>query len=529
MFNSIMSSNNMMVTPHWLATQVGSDILRSGGNSIEAMIASAAAITIVYPHMNSMGGDNFWLIKSSNDEAFAIDASGLSARKATIDFYKKKGFNSIPTRGDLSALTIPGAVSGWEKALNYSKKKLDGKKSLEELLEPAEQIAKHGILITNTLANNLINKKNELIVLKEFSEKFYDKKFIKAGNFIKFPELEETFKILKKNGLNDFYQGDINKKILSDLSKTQSPLSKEDFYNYNAYKIDPIKLKLKNYSLYNLPPPTQGLSSLMIMGILEKIRNRHENEFTFVHSVVEATKIAFKIRDKYISDPRFMKVDFKEFLDDEFLSKSAKKISFSKTLPWSNEYRKGDTVWLGAADKFGNVVSFIQSIYWEFGSGVFLPETGIILQNRGTSFSLNKTHHNSLIPGRKPFHTIQPALAIFNDGKIISYGTMGGDGQPQTQATILSRHIDLNMNPHDAINSPRWLLGRTWGDSNRNLKIENRFTKNFIGNLEKVGHEIELVGEFDEIMGHAGMIIRHKDGRLEAGYDLRSDGMAFGD
>ncbi len=528
MFHSVMSSNNMMVSPHWIATQVGSDILRSGGNAVEAMIASAAAITVLYPHMNSIGGDNFWLIKSSNDDILGIEATGLSAQKATISFYKKQGFSTIPTRGGLSALTVPGALSGWEKAFNYSKNKLDGRKSIEELLEPAEQIAKHGILTTNSLVKNLINKKNELSFLQEFSKKFYKDKILNVGKLLKFPELEQTFKTLKKNGLNDFYCGEVNKKILSDLSKTNSPLSKGDFYKYNSYNVDPIKLKLKNYILYNLPPPTQGIASLMIMGILDKIRNKYENDFTLIHSIVEATKIAFKIRDKYISDPRYMKIDEKKFLNDEFLMRSAKKINFDKASHWSKENKKGDTVWLGSADRYGNVVSFIQSIYWEFGSGIFLPETGIILQNRGISFSLNKKHHNCLIPGRKPFHTIQPALAVFNDGKVMSFGTMGGDGQPQTQAAILSRYIGLNMNPHDAINSPRWLLGRTWGHNSTNLKIENRFDKTLINQLKTVGHEIELMDQFDEIMGHAGALIRHKNGIIEAGFDYRSDGMAIG-
>ena len=152
----------------------------------------------------------------------------------------------------------------------------------------------------------------------------------------------------------------------------------------------------------------------------------------------------------------------------------------------------------------------------------------ILLINRGISFSLDENHHNCLVSGRKPFHTIQPALALFNDGRVMSFGTMGGDGQPQTQATILSRYVDYKMNPHCAINSPRWLLGRTWGDSSTTLKLEDRFSKTLINNLEKVGHDTELLGEFDEVMGHAGIILRHIDGKLEAGYDLRSDGMALG-
>ena len=197
-------------------------------------------------------------------------------------------------------------------------------------------------------------------------------------------------------------------------------------------------------------------------------------------------------------------------------------------MPWPDANIGVDTVWLGSTDSYGNSVSFIQSIYWEFGSGLILPKTGITLQNRGISFSLDQNNFNKLIPGRKPFHTIQPALAQFDDGRVMSYGTMGGEGQPQTQATIFSRYAIQNLNLQEAINKPRWLLGRTWGEETTSLKIEGRFSKETFEKLELLGHVIEKVGDFEEIMGHAGAIVTNANGLMHGAYDLRSDGAAIG-
>ena len=516
-----------MVAPHWLASQVGSDIMRSGGNAIEAMIASAAVISVVYPHMNSLGGDNFWLIVDKKKNVRAIEATGNAGKNVTAEFYKKKGLTSIPSRGPLAALTVPAAVSGWEKAFVFSQEKLEGKKSLEELLEPAKFISSKGFAVTKTLEKNLQVKKHELKNLKEFEKKYYKEELI-VGDLLKFPEMSETFKSLIENGLRDFYEGSLAKRILSDLSKTTSPLVKEDFVDYEASFINPLSISLKNACIYNLPPPTQGIASLLIHGIIDKNPQIYNNESQFIHYLVEATKIAFRIRDAHITDPRYMTLKIEKFLKNENIEELSNEIDFKKAKPWSIDNKLGDTVWLGSIDQYGNAVSFIQSIYWEFGSGIFLPETGITMQNRGISFSLDKHNHNYLQPKRKPFHTIQPALAVFEDGRLMPYGTMGGDGQPQTQAIIFSRYACMEKNLQDSINYPRWLLGRTWGDNNTKLRLENRFDIKIVEELKSLGHDIELVDDFDEIMGHAGALVRKNSGMIEAGFDLRSDGLAIG-
>ena len=530
MQSSKMSFKNMIVAPHHLAAKIGSDILKEGGNAIEAMIASAAMISVVYPHMNSMGGDNFWLISDKNNNVTAIDSCGGVAENASREFYINQGYKSIPSRGPLAALTVPGAVAGWKAAYDFSVKNLGGKLPISRLLYDAEQTANEGVAVTNTLKNNLNSKLKQLIDIPGFKDVYLKNgKIPELGDKILFPAMSKTFSNLIKNGLDDFYSGEISKDIISDLKKSGSPLTDSDFINYKSTFVKPLELKVKGAKLFNLPPPTQGIASIMILGVLDNLNNVYDNDVSFIHNIVEATKVVFKIRDKYICDPKYMEKDVNDFLINDFIKDLSKNVDPNVAMPWPDAAVGGDTVWLGASDNYGNSVSFIQSIYWEFGSGLILPKTGITMQNRGVSFSLDKNHFNKLMPGRKPFHTIQPALAHFDDGRVLSYGTMGGEGQPQTQATIFTRYAYQNQNLQKAINEPRWLLGKTWGDETTSLKIENRFSSDIIKKLKKTGHNVEIVDDFDEIMGHAGAIVRHSDNLVEGAYDQRSDGAAIGE
>ena len=530
MHTTKMSFKNMMVAPHHLAAKTGSDILKEGGNAIEAMIASAAMISVVYPHMNSMGGDNFWLISDKNKDVFAIDSCGGVAKNANRDFYINQGFKSIPTRGALAALTVPGAVAGWKAAHDFSVKEFGGKLPLSRLLYDAEQIAYDGIAVTNTLKNNLKSKLKQLIDIPGFKDIYLKNgKIPELGDKLLFPAMSKTFSNLIKNGFDDFYSGEISRDITSDLARLGSPLTEEDFVDFKSTFVKPLELKVKGAKLFNIPPPTQGIASLMILGVLDHLNNVYDSDFSFIHNIVEATKVVFKIRDNYICDPKYMKKNVNNFLDNNFIKDLAKSIDPQKAMPWPDASVGGDTVWLGASDNYGNSVSFIQSIYWEFGSGLILPKTGITMQNRGVSFSLDENHFNKLIPGRKPFHTIQPALAHFDDGRILSYGTMGGEGQPQTQATIFSRYAYQDQNLQKAINDPRWLLGKTWGDETTSLKIENRFSNETLNKLKIKGHNVEVVEDFDEMMGHAGAIVRHSNKLVEGAFDHRSDGAAIGE
>ena len=275
-----------------------------------------------------------------------------------------------------------------------------------------------------------------------------------------------------------------------------------------------------------MTPPTQGVVSLMILGILDQLKLKQfvVDSPEYVHHCVEATKQAFKVRDQYITDPAYMQQHAQEFLSPAFLKTLAEKVNSSKALPWGAGRAPADTIWMGVVDGAGHSVSFIQSIYHEFGAGIVLPKTGINWQNRGCSFSLDPKALNTLEPYRKPFHTLNPALALLKDGRSMVYGTMGGDGQPQTQCAVFTRTAVYGLDPQDAISRPRWLLGRTWGQTSDSLKLESRFDPALVKQLKEMGHDVEMLTDFDESVGHAGCIIREPSGILRGGWDPRSDG-----
>jgi oxamate amidohydrolase len=537
MLETARSTRGMVVAPHHLAAEAGLAVLREGGNAIEAVIAAAAAITVAYPHMNALGGDNFWLIHEPGKAPVAIDACGAAAQAATLEFYRQHGHTpattgAIPGRGPLAALTVAGAVSGWQEALGLSQR-WGGSLPLGRLLADAQHLARNGVAVTRTLHANTAAKRVELEGVRGFADLFLSGGAPRAiGAILRNAKLADTFEHLARQGLDDFYRGDLARQMATQLEAAGSPLRLADLEAHAARTVAPLSVKLSGGTIYNLPPPTQGLASLMILGILERLPRAAPGSVDWVHGLIEATKQAFLVRDAHVGDPAYMTVDPAPFLTSTALDKRARAIDPAKALPWPQPAHRGDTVWLGAIDGQGRAVSFIQSIYWEFGSGLVLPGSGIVWQNRGTSFSLDPAHHNVLKPGRKPFHTIQPALALLDDGRVMPYGTMGGEGQPQTQAMIFSRAISQGQDLQAAINAPRWLLGRTWGTAITNLRLEDRFDAAVYAGLHKAGHDVEIVGSFDEVMGHAGALIGHtkgaRAGLIEGAADPRSDGRVAG-
>lgn len=526
MLHTRKSYSGMVVAPHHLAAEAGSRILADGGNAIEAMVAAAAAIAVVYPHMNSLGGDNFWLIHEPGKEPVGIDACGAAGSVADVEYYRSRGLDAIPGRGPDAALTVAGAVSGWQAALRYSESR-GGGKTLEQLFESAVHHANEGVPVSATLANNAAGKLAELRDQPGFAEAYLkDGIPPSVGQLHKQPALAQTLKAMAAQGLDSFYQGKLSDLIINELQAAGSPIVVQDLRAHEALQVKPLSLEVAGHRLYNMPPPTQGLASLMLLGVFSRLGIQSIDDFDYVHGLIEATKQAFRIRDSQVSDPAYMDQPAEQFLNAELLDELAAGIDNRKAQPWPDAATGGDTVWLGAIDKEGRSVSFIQSVYWEFGSGVVLPSTGITWQNRGTSFSLDEKHHNCLKPGRRPFHTIQPALALLSDGRTMPYGTMGGEGQPQTQAMIFSRYVLGNCDLQQSITAPRWLLGKTWGSDVTNLRIEDRFAPEVVEQLKAAGHDVEVVGDFDEVMGHAGALVRHPNGLIEGASDPRSDGAA---
>ena len=252
-------------------------------------------------------------------------------------------------------------------------------------------------------------------------------------------------------------------------------------------------------------------------------------DFDFIHGLVESTKRAFRVRDRFVTDPKWIEEPLTRFLDAKFLDPEAEKIDRKKAAHWPQKWGEGDTIWMGAADASGLVVSYIQSIFWEFGSGCVLPRTGLLMQNRGASFSLDKNAANPLEPGRLPFHTLNPALAVLKDGRVMAYGTMGGDGQPQTQAMLFSRYALYGQPLDVAIDAPRWLLGKTWGSSHTNLRLESRFDGHLVDRLIDAGHDVDVIPEpYSDTMGHAGAVVMHPDRTFEGAHDPRADAGAVG-
>ncbi|MDH3579347.1 MAG: gamma-glutamyltransferase family protein [Hyphomicrobiales bacterium] len=518
----------MVVAPHALAAQAGASVLGEGGNAIEAMAAAAATIMVAYPHMNALGGDNFWLISSGAKAPIAIDACGAAAGLATAEFYGDGGHEAIPARGPLAALTVAGAASGIAQALEVSNA-WGGKMPLDRLLGEAISHARDGIAAPATLHNNTRDKRAELEDVPGFAALFLpDGEPVAQGARVAQPKLAATLEYLARAGLADFYRGDVARSMAHDLEAAGSPLRLADLEGHEAQVVEPLSVMLEGARVYNMPPPTQGLASLMILGIFERLGCDGAEDFAYVHALVEAAKQAFLVRDAHVTDPAYMTVNPSEYLTDAALDERARAIDPARALPWPHAAQPGDTVWLGAIDADGNAVSFIQSIYWEFGSGLILPESGVLWQNRGTSFSLDEGAVNALMPGRKPFHTIQPALALFNDGRVMPYGTMGGEGQPQTQAMLYTRYAHFGQDVAQAVAGPRWLLGRTWGAEATNLRIESRFREEVFDQLRAAGHDLEVVGDYEEIMGHAGMLVRMPNGDIEGASDPRSDGAAVG-
>lgn len=528
MLNTPRATRGMVTAPHHLAAQSGLAVLREGGNAIEAMLAAAATIAVVYPHMNSIGGDGFWLIAIPGQDPIAIDACGAAGANVSTEFYAKHGVNAIPPRGPLAANTVAGTVSGWGVAEQVSHE-VTGHLPLQRLLEDAIHYAEHGIPVTAGQTRLTDEKRGQMADAPGFADLFT------PGNTTPQPgarfsnaALAQTLRDISVQGPEGFYRGKLAKRISADLARVGSPITADDLAQYQAHRVTPLSVSTSVGQLYNMTPPTQGISSLQILALFDRLGIHNAESFAHIHGLVEATKQAFIVRNNEVTDPAYMGRSATEMLADSVLDSMASSIDMTRALPWPQPAADGDTIWMGAVDRNGIAVSFIQSIYWEFGSGVVLQESGIQWQNRGSSFQLNPTAPNALLPGRKPFHTLNPALAKLNDGRTLTYGTMGGEGQPQTQAAVFSRYAIFGQQLQEAVTAPRWLLGRTWGEESTSLKVEERFDADLIDALRNAGHDVAVVSPFNDMMGHAGAIALQPNGTLEGATDPRSDGVVAG-
>lgn len=510
---------------HTAAAAAGMDVLREGGNAIDAMIAAAATISVVYPHMNSLAGDGFWLVHKPGQAPFAIDACGSAAQLASIGWYNQQGFSQIPSRGALACVTPGGTLAGFSLAREQAQQlHMAPSLPLARLLAPAIAHARDGIVVTQSLQHA-----SEKLAAEGTGNAAFNELFVPAGNALRAATrlrnsaLANTLEQLARAGFNDIFHGELAQHIGAYFAAAGGPLRSGDLNAQRAQLCQPLQVSTSLGQCFNLPAPTQGVASLIILALYDRIYNPAWNEAERVHAIIECTKQAFRVRDAEVADPNRLSERWPGLLSDNHLDKLAACIS-DKALPWPHIAKPGDTVWLGCVDSDGVMVSFIQSVYWEFGAAVVVPDTGLVWNNRGVSFQLDPSARNTLAPGVKPFHTLNPAFAMLNDGRRLAYGTMGGEGQPQTQAAVFTRLLYEGRDLHAAIADGRWLLGRTWGDQQQDLKLEHDLFERIGSDLQARGHQLRAIPAHSELMGHAGAVISEVSGSAQAASDPRSDG-----
>lgn len=498
-------------------------MLREGGNAAEASVAVAAVLAVIYPHMNGIGGDSFWLLRDSEGKMTGIEACGRTGAGVSPDLYRGHGLTEIPTRGPLAANTVAGTIGGWQAVLAAARR-WGGRMPVPRILEDAIDHAAYGCPIAESLAGMLNSYGPGLASEPGFAEAFPADGTARAGAPFVQPALADSLRLLAAEGLDSFYRGGLAQTIAQELADVGAPVEADDLANYHATEASPLSVDLSVGRAFNMPPPTQGAASLMILALYDRLRADGDDDAGLIHRIVQATTSAYYLRDREIGDPAVMRGNPADWLAPEALAERAAGIGPGSVLPWGSEANAGDTVWFGVIDGDGQSVSAIQSIFWEFGSGVVLPRTGILWQNRGSSFVLDGDGPRVLAPNRIPFHTLNPAMAELNDGRVVVYGTMGGDGQPQTQAAMMARYAWLGQSAQQAVTGPRWLMGKTWGRADVLLKLEDRFGPDVAARLKDMGYPVQQLGAFDAMMGHAGMLVIHPDGTLEGGADPRSDG-----
>ena len=528
----VRALRGLVASPHRLASEAGRNLLERGGNALDAALAAATTIAVVYPHMNGVGGDNFWLIYDARRRMLlALNAAGRSAAAADLETYRARHGAAIPARGGPAALTVPGVVSGWWEAHRYSVERMGSSLAWRMQLEAAIHHASEGFVpsegqrrVTASVPS-LFNESAPAEVRGTLWPLFHPDR-LREARFVQ-RDLARTLTRIAEAGADEFYRGDLGRRLVRAAQDTGSPLSMEDLVAHRADWVEPLRVAYRGGEAASFPPPTQGFAALAILALLEPFDLATLPEDDYVHLIVEATKLAFEDRDRYLADPTVEPVPVERCLAGERLAQRRRRISQRATLASAGQAADGDTVAIVAADADGNAVSLIQSLYHEFGAGIVAGDTGVLLQNRGAFFSLDPTHPNRLAPRKRTAHTLIPSMYLVDGRPRLVYGTMGGEGQPQTQAALLTRILHRGLGPQAAVEAPRWLLGRTWGEETKALRLEARFEPGVVAALAARGHEVRVVEAWSDLMGHAHIIRLDPDG-LVGGSDPRADGAALG-
>jgi gamma-glutamyltranspeptidase len=512
-----------VAAPHELASVAGLQMLARGGTAVDAMVAVNAALGVVYPHMTGVGGDAFWLIHdAATGTQHVLNASGRAAAAATCELYA--GAAEIAPRGPRAALTVPGAVDGWAQAHARF-----GRMPFADCLRPAIDLARDGFPVAESPARYAAEYRDLLAGTPYLGPGGAPPR---RGDILRLPRLADTLEAIATGGRDAFYEGEIAAAIAAHLAREGGVLTADDLAAHRSDWVEPVRVRYRGRDAVAPPPNSQGFAGLAILGMLDHVdvAALAGDPAAYVDAVVRATALAFEDRDRHLCDPDFGDVPLERLLDPAYLAERAAGIDGAcAPAPAVVAPRAaGDTTFSCAIDAGGNAAAVIQSIYQEWGSGVVAGDTGVLLQNRGCFFSLDPAHPNCLAPGKRTAHTLTAAMLIGEHGPELVYGAMGGEGQPQTQAALATRVVDHGRSVAEAIDAPRWLLGRTWGEEHRGLRLEARFGAPVAEELAARGHEnVSLVPDYTDVMGHAQAIAVFPD-RLEAAADPRGDGAALG-
>lgn len=512
----VYAKNGVVATSEGLASQAGLEVLKQGGNAIDAAIATAAALTIVEPTSNGIGSDCFALVYY-NDKLYGMNSSGYSPRNISIAKVKERGHEKMPPLG-IVPITVPGTPKGWA---TLSKK--FGKLSLLECLTPAINLARNGFIVSETVGfywEKAIDKyasQNKTEEYDEFFNVFTNNKTpYKAGDFYQSELHAYTLEEIGKTNSDSFYKGELSKKIVSFMEKYNGFIDQSDLEEYESLIVEPISINYKGYDICEIPPNGQGITALMALNLLKDETLNYGDIITY-HKQIEALKIAFSDTLKYVTDIDFMKVNPSFLLSDDYIKLRKKDIKDKAQLHKPIDYKKAGTVYLATADNEGNMVSFIQSNYMGFGSGIVIEGTGIAMQNRGHTFSLEEDHHNKLEPRKRTYHTIIPGFIMKDDKPIGPFGVMGGFMQPQGHIQVVMNLIDYKMNPQAALDAPRF----RW-DKGLFVSVENTFDTFKAQQLRELGHDIKI-DLYGGGFGRGQIIQKTKQGYI-AGTETRCDG-----
>ncbi len=531
--SEILAQNGMVATSHPLASQIGIDILKKGGNAIDAAIAANAALGLMEPTGCGIGGDLFAIVwDAKTKQLYGLNASGRSPKSLTLEYFEKENIQHIPSYGTFP-LSVPGAVDGWFELLNKF-----GSMNMETLMAPAISYAENGFPVTELIGHYLKSVKRFQKQGFENIEDTYinqnNGKLPREGEIYKNPYLAETYRRIAKKGRDEFYKGEIAEVISSFIKKQGGFLSKEDFEAHHSQWVSPVSINYRGYDIWELPPNGQGIAALQMLQIIKQydFSNIQFGSAEHLHLFTEAKKLAYEDRAKYYADMEFSAIPVDSLISEEYAKRRNKNISEYASSYNAGKISAGETIYLTTADKFGNMVSLIQSNYRGMGSGIVPPKLGFMIQNRGELFSLIREQANTYEPGKRPFHTIIPGF-ITKEGKpFVSFGVMGGDFQPQGHVQIVMNLIDFGMNVQEAGDAPRWDHTGSSSPTGKlsigmgEIRVESGISFETIRKLMQKGHKVSYgYGIFG---GYQAILWDEKNRVYHGASESRKDGQATG-